>query len=102
MQGLDKLGKRLSIKTSNLKHKLIKSPIHAFSIRKAASNKTLNRTRNMVTLALVRHRTGALTSPFFSSWKLASHESVHSNFLSFFNSSVIGFAILEKFSMNLR
>jgi hypothetical protein len=62
MQGLDKVGKRLSIKTSYLKHKLIKSPIHVFSIRKAASNKTLNRTRNMVTLALVRRGVGALVT----------------------------------------
>jgi hypothetical protein len=60
MQGLDKLGKRLSIKTSNLKHTLIKPPTYAFSTRKATSDKTLNRTRNMVTLALVRRGVRAL------------------------------------------
>ena len=45
---------------------------------------------------------GDVTKRFFNSWKLASHSSVHLNLVSFFNNSVMGFAIFEKFSMNLR
>ncbi|PVH34944.1 hypothetical protein PAHAL_7G071500 [Panicum hallii] len=46
--------------------------------------------------------TGAVVSLSFSSWKLRSQASVQTNFLSFLSSSVIGLAILENPSMNLR
>jgi hypothetical protein len=42
-----------------------------------------------------------VVSLLFNSWKLFSHASDHSNLVLFLSNSVIGFAILEKFSMNL-
>jgi hypothetical protein len=48
-----------------------------------------------------RVSTGAVVNLFFNSWKLLSQASVQMNF-SFLSSSVMGRAILENPSINLR
>jgi hypothetical protein len=45
--------------------------------------------------------TGDVVSNFFIVTKASSQSLLHTYLLPFFNSSVIGFAVLEKFGMNL-
>jgi hypothetical protein len=49
-----------------------------------------------------RVSTGAVVNLFFNSWKLLSQASVQLNFFSFLSSYVMGRAILENPSINLR
>jgi hypothetical protein len=43
---------------------------------------------------------GAEVKCFLKVWKALSHSSLHTNMTPFFNSSVMGLAILEKFGIN--
>jgi hypothetical protein len=46
--------------------------------------------------------TGDVVNNFFNVWKASSYSLLQTYLVPFFNSSVIGFEILEKFGMNLR
>jgi hypothetical protein len=46
--------------------------------------------------------TGDVVSNFFKVKKASSQSPLHTSLFPFFNSSVIGFAILEKYGMNLQ